>query len=136
MFFSDKADGFLLDIYPAHTVRVISNGSTLSSHIKINDSTKIYLAATYGAAESAIFQNGVKTDSGKLNGMEREGGGAGKKKRDSKTILQLDQCFLHMNINDHTKIYLASTFFIYINRAPTQKTLAIRLFFAFFFFYF
>jgi hypothetical protein len=50
-------------------VRLISNGSSLNSHVKINDSTTTYLAATYGIPEPAIYVNGAKTDSGKANGV-------------------------------------------------------------------
>jgi len=64
---ANAADGFLLDIYPAHTVRVISNNSAFTSHVKINDSTPTYLAATYGVAESGVFVNGARTDSSKLH---------------------------------------------------------------------
>jgi hypothetical protein len=57
------ADGWLLDIYPENTVRVISNGSVVSSSVKLNNTPHLYLAATYGKPEgTAIYQNGVRTD--------------------------------------------------------------------------
>jgi len=53
-------DGFLLDIYPAYTVRAIS-GQAITSPTKIAANTPVYLAATYGLPQVSIYQNGVKT---------------------------------------------------------------------------
>jgi len=59
-------DGWLLDVYPENNVRVISNGSTISSSVKLNN-TPTYLAVTYGLPETAIYQNGVRTDHHPVN---------------------------------------------------------------------
>jgi len=60
-------DGWLLDVYPVNEVRVISNGSSFNSQTKITTSAPVYVAATYGADEISVYQNGVKTDTFKVH---------------------------------------------------------------------
>jgi hypothetical protein len=58
---ANTADGWLLDIWPNTTPRVISN-NIAESHVRITNSDTTYIAATYGPPETGIFINGARTD--------------------------------------------------------------------------